>query len=203
KKEEPKEKLKEENKDFKDSSIDEKTKGNSEDEKQKPSPQKMDCKNLSLPKGTEKFFHPETGLKDSFSQDCKNLSPNDTDSNDTEVIYNQSISQSIDSYSIKGNKKNKIDRQIDISNHIQENYENTIKSCEIQAIDKKYRNAVTQAIRLLYLDIESKRRVTIGGNIISVEMMEKDLEQLNYFVVEHAVNKFKDASREREIKNKI
>lgn len=42
KKEEPKEKQKRENKGSKDGSIDEKTKGNIEDEKQKPSPQKMD-----------------------------------------------------------------------------------------------------------------------------------------------------------------
>lgn len=66
---------------------------------------KMKNKKLHRKKRTVKTFHSQKGLK--------NLSPNDTNNSDTDiVIYNQSISQS----SINGNKKNKIDRQIDISN---------------------------------------------------------------------------------------
>lgn len=121
----------------------------------------------------------------------------------TTDICNQSISQSIDSGSIIEKGKNKIDGQTDIPNHILEENNNTIKKCEIHAIDENYQNAVTQAIRLLYLDIENKKRVNIGGNIIPVEMLERDLERLDFFVVEHAVNKFKTASREKEIRNKI
>jgi len=121
----------------------------------------------------------------------------------TTNICNQSISQSIDSGDIKPNKETKKDGQMDIPTHSMENYNKTLKKCELYAVDEKYRDAVAYAIRLLYLDIENKRKINIGDNIVPVEMLKEDLEKLNFFVVEHAVNKFKAACREKEIKNKI
>lgn len=51
--------------------------------------------------------------------------------------------------------------------------------------------------------MKNKKRVDIGGNIIPIKLLEKDLEKLDFFILEHAVNKFKAASREKEIKNKV
>ena len=121
----------------------------------------------------------------------------------TTDVYNQSVSQSIDTGDIKSNQEIKIYGQTDISTQLLEKHNKTIRNCEIYAIDKKYQNAVVHAIKLLFLDIENKKKVNIGDNIIPAEILERDLEKLNFFVLEHAVNKFKAASREKEIRNKI
>ncbi len=121
----------------------------------------------------------------------------------TTDVYNQSVNQSIDTGDIKSNEEIKTDRQTDISTQMLGKYNKTIKNCEIYAMDEKYQNAVVHAIKLLFLDIENKKRVNIGDNIIPAEILERDLEKLNFFVLEHAVNKFKAASKEKEIRNKI
>ncbi|SHH58598.1 Replication initiator protein A (RepA) N-terminus [Sporanaerobacter acetigenes DSM 13106] len=157
---------------------------------------KMECKKISV--GSENNL--QSGMKESFSQDCKDFSPNDTDINNTNINDTEykSISQSINSDEIK------TDGQIDnISTHLIEDYKRTIINCELQGIDEKYQVAVAHAIRLLYLDIENKKRINIGDSIIPVEMLKKDMDKLNFFIIEHAVNKFKEASREKEIRNKI
>lgn len=149
---------------------------------------KMECKKISV--GSENNL--QSGMKESFGQDCKDFSPNDTDINNTNINDTEykSISQSING-------------QTDRSIRLMDNYNKTIKNCELYAIDEKYQNAVAHAIKLFYLDIENKKRINIGDNIVPVEMLKEDLEKLNFFVIEHAVNKFKEASREKEIRNKI
>lgn len=116
-------------------------------------------------------------------------------------ISNQSISQSIGS-----NNKNiqpKIDGQTDIPNKQMDNYNHIIKDCELDSIDESFRDAVSHAIKLLFLDIENKKRIKIGENIIPSEIVGNDLMKLNFFVIEHAINKFKEASRGTEIRNKV
>jgi len=120
----------------------------------------------------------------------------------TTDVYNKSISQSIDSDK-KLNREIKKGRQTDISTQLMEDYNRTIKNCELYAIDEKYRDAVAHAIKLLYLDIENKKRINIGDNSIPVEMLKNDVEKLNFFVIEHAINKFKEASREKKIMNTV
>ena len=115
---------------------------------------------------------------------------------------NQSISPSIDI----GNNENmeiEIEGHTDISNNQMDSYNKTIRDCELGSIDESYRNAVSHAIKLLFLDIENKNRIRIGENVIPSEMVRNDLNRLNYLVIEHAVNKFKEASGETEIRNKV
>ena len=82
-------------------------------------------------------------------------------------------------------------------------YEKIIENCELYAIDENYREAVAHAIRLLILDVEKSQIIRIGENYIPVWIVEKDLECLDYFVVEHAVNRFKKASEKTYIRNPI
>ena len=55
----------------------------------------------------------------------------------------------------------------------------------------------------MFLDIENNKRIKIGENIIPSEIVRNYLNRLNYLVIEHAVNKFKEASGETEIRNKV
>lgn len=116
---------------------------------------------------------------------------------------NQSICQSIDcDYNIKNlDINNKTDRQTDLSTEQVDFYTKILNNCEVHCIDKQYRNAVIHAIKLLCLDIENKKRIRIGENLIPTKIVCDDLMKLNFFIVEHAINKFKEASREREIRN--
>lgn len=111
----------------------------------------------------------------------------------------QSIGQSMSNDNIKINAKKQIDR----SNKLMDEYKQTIKHCEVNHIEEEYRDAVKHAMKLLYLDIENKTRINIGDNIIPSKIVRNDLNKLNYLVIEHAINKFKDASREREIRNTV
>lgn len=108
-------------------------------------------------------------------------------------ISNQSINQS----------KEGMDRLTDITNKNKVDYEKIIKNCELYAIDKNYREAVAHAIKLLTLDVEKSKKVKIGENYIPVEIVEKDLNRLDFFVVEYAVNRFKEASKRTYIRNPV
>lgn len=83
------------------------------------------------------------------------------------------------------------------------NYETIIENCEFYAVDEKYREAVACAIKLLLLDIEKSKRIKISDNFIPVEIVEKDISKLNFFIIEHAVNKFKEVSGRIEIRNAV
>lgn len=87
--------------------------------------------------------------------------------------------------------------------NFQEKYERIIENCELYAIDEKYKEAVAHAIKLLLLDVEKSKSIKIGDNFIPVEIVERDIERLNFFVIEHGVNKFKEASASTEIRNSI
>lgn len=83
------------------------------------------------------------------------------------------------------------------------NYEKIIQKCELYAIDKNYREAIAHAIRLLIFDVEKSKIIKVGDNYIPVEIAKKDLERLDYFVVEYAINRFKEVSEKTYIKNPI
>ncbi|MCG4565357.1 hypothetical protein, partial [Anaerosalibacter bizertensis] len=128
----------------------------------------------------------------------------------TTEISNQSISQSIDrDENTKRNmkkdtkKERHIDRQTTQKKKTNLDYETIIKRCELYAIDEKYRDAVAHAIKLLLLDIEKSKWIKIGDNYISAETVKKDVNKLNFFTVEHTVNKFKEASKAIRIRNPI
>lgn len=84
-----------------------------------------------------------------------------------------------------------------------EKYERIVHNCELYAIDEKYRLAVTHAIKLLILDTEKNSYIKIGKTYIPSKIVEDDLERINFFVVEHAVNKFKEISSIQRIANPL
>lgn len=120
---------------------------------------------------------------------------------------NKSISQSntivIDKKEINKDKK---ERQIDrdnTSNNFNENFKKIISNCYIDDLDETYKNAVTHAIRMLLLDIENNSKVKIGNSYIPSFVVKKDLEKLDHFTIEYAINKFKEISKTVKIKNTI
>lgn len=117
--------------------------------------------------------------------------PENTTENTTE-IYNQSVIPSTPSI-IKRQYKTDIETE----------YQNIIDKCELRSIDEKYSSAVAFAIKLLLLDIEKSNTVKIGQHNYPSKTIRKDLNKLNFFIIEHAVNKFKQASEFYEIKNVI
>lgn len=112
---------------------------------------------------------------------------------------NQSISQSQD-------KKEPEIRQFDGNNesiNFEEKHQKIISNCYIDSLDEKYRLAVTHAIRLLLLDIESNSRVKIGDKLIPSSIVDKDIDKLDYLTLEYAIDKFKKISRDVNIRNTI
>lgn len=108
-------------------------------------------------------------------------------------IYSQSINQS----------KDNIDGLNTQSNEFKIDYEKIIENCELYAIDEKYREAVAHAIKLLILDIQKSKQIKIGDIYVPVKIVEEDLKRLNYLIIEHAVNRFKEISKETKIRNPI
>lgn len=82
-------------------------------------------------------------------------------------------------------------------------YREIIKNCQLYAIDEKYRAGVGHAIKLLLLEAEGKTRLKIGNNYLPAKIVREDLRKLDYFMVEYAVNRFKEISRSQEIINPL
>lgn len=97
----------------------------------------------------------------------------------------------------------KIDRPKISYNNFKIKYDRIIHNCDVYAIDEKYREAIAHAIKLLLLDIEKGDKVRIEDNYIPTQIVEDDIKRLNFFVIEHAVNKFKEISRIQEIRNPV
>jgi len=145
----------------------------------------------------------EDNQNDTMEESKKNSAIPETSTEITTEISNQSISQSIDK-----DENIKKERQIDRQTRPQQkktnlDYETIIKRCELYAIDEKYRDAVAHAIKLLLLDIEKSKWIKIGYNYIPAGTVKKDINKLNFLTIEHAVNKFKEASKSIEIRNPI
>ncbi|QUH20406.1 hypothetical protein [Alkaliphilus sp. B6464] len=123
----------------------------------------------------------------------------------------KSISQSIDRYDHKNNgfKMNIIDKLNNLtdgqdgSTQQMEKIDLILEQCEVHLVDKDYRDAVIHALRLLLLDIENKKVIKIGDNLVPTDMIKRDMDKLDFLVIDHAISKFKKASREKEIKNTV
>ena len=126
----------------------------------------------------------------------------ETSSETTTEIYNPSVNQERQVKKSKDSKEQK-DGGAYINNNFKAQYEKIIDRCELFAIDENYRDAVSHAIKLLLLDVENNQRLKIGDNYYPVQMVREDLEKLDFHIVEHGVNKFKEASQHYEIKNTI
>lgn len=114
-------------------------------------------------------------------------------------VCNQSVCQSKDTLSLAKNK----DGLTDGRERFNKSYESIIEKCELHSIDIKYRDGVKHAIRLILMDISNSKYIKIGSVNISADAVYNDIKKLNFFIVEHAVNKFKKASKENKISNTI
>lgn len=139
---------------------------------------------------------------ESMEKDFMSPAIPETSSETTTEIYNPSVNQEKQVKKSKDSKGQK-DGKTYINNNFKAEYEKIINRCELFAIDENYRDAVSHAIKLLLLDVENNKRLKIGDNYYPVEMVREDLEKLDFHIVEHGVNKFKEASQHYEIKNTI
>lgn len=136
----------------------------------------------------------------------------------TEITYrdlNQSICQSIEykGLKIRAKKKaktkqdlkskSKAEKHKELSEHHMEIYKKVTSKCNIEFLDENYQDAVTHVIQSFFWDIENKKTIKLADNIIPVGMLERDLEKLNFEILQHAIEKFKAVSREKEIRNTI
>lgn len=113
--------------------------------------------------------------------------------------YSEIISV-LDNPSIHPKGINKDEEWMDDFNQI---YNEIIYNCELYSIDETYREGVAQAIKLLVLDVYNSKGVRIGERIIPSNVVYMDLENLNFFVIEKAIENFKQASSNYKIKNPI
>lgn len=157
----------------------------------------------------EKGQLPNSCYSDDFNalNRIENISNSSKGLIDLSFNISKSISQSIydNNNTYDNNVNNGLDRQdrLKARQQLKDEYEQTMERCEINHIDDTYREAVTHAIKLLFLDIENKKTVKIGENLIPTEIARNDLKKLNFLILEHAINKFKEAARTREIKNTV
>jgi len=120
-------------------------------------------------------------------------------------ISNSSISQSGELES--GINYSKIDGQVDgfnkTHNRIKDKYEKIICNCELYGIEERYREAVAHAIKLLVLDAERNNSIKIGNRYIPAHIVRDDIGKLNFFIVEYAINKYKEISSIQKIRNPL
>ncbi len=135
---------------------------------------------------------PNASVQNPPMQECKMPSPiPEITTEITTEILNQSI-----------NPSDAIDEQTDVENE-RYSYNDIIIKSEADCIDERYRESVKHAIKLLCFDTENKKRIQIGENIIPTEIVRNDLRKLNFFMLEHAIYKFKEASKETRIRNTV
>lgn len=123
----------------------------------------------------------------------------------TTESYSQSFNQVKEDKDVEEIKQTRRKRSTERMNNINSNfkveYEKIIDKCELFAIDENYRNAVAHAIKLLLLDVENNQRLKIGDNYHPIEIVREDVKKIDFHIVQHAINKFKGASENYEIKN--
>lgn len=116
-------------------------------------------------------------------------------------INNKSISQSNNIVNSNKEERQKEDRFN--YNDFSLKYKKILDNSYIDYIDKSYRESVKHAIKLLILDGINKDKINIAGNLIPNTIFNLDIEKINQFVIEHAINKFKIISKNTKIKNTI
>lgn len=82
-------------------------------------------------------------------------------------------------------------------------YQRIANKIGVNAIDENYRRAVSYAIKLILIEIENSKRVKVGDNYIPTSMLRDDIENLDFFVIEFAVDNFKEACENYDIRNPI
>lgn len=97
-----------------------------------------------------------------------------------------------------------LNQSINLSNDGPMTYLDTIiEKCALHAVDEDYRDATEEAIRMLFANTQNSDKVKIGENFIPAQIVLKNLTKLDFFVVSHAIDKFKDSARDKPIRNPV
>ena len=78
-----------------------------------------------------------------------------------------------------------------------------VSNCDLENIPATYRDAVFKAILLLVHDINNYKNIKIGNIYVPKDIAKAEMEKLDYLVIEHALVKFKEATKTTKIKNPI
>lgn len=125
-----------------------------------------------------------------------------------EITSETSTEISIQSISLSDNdcdlnirdESHDFDRQIDRAIPISEEI---IEKCSLYAVEEDYRDATEETIRILVVNSQRGDRVKIGDNFIPPQIIAKNLCKLDFFVVSHAIDKFKKSSMDGPIRNPV
>jgi len=78
-----------------------------------------------------------------------------------------------------------------------------VSNCDLENIPEAYRDAVFKAILLLVHDINNYENIKIGDIYVPKDIAKAEMEKLDYFAIEHVIEKFKEAATTTKIKNPI
>ena len=115
---------------------------------------------------------------------------------------NTEISTETISQSVKGTS-DQTDGQIDKPSPKKLDARDIVARCELENIPQHYREPVFKAILLLVHDINTYENIKVGDIYIPKDIAKAVMERLDFFVIEHAIEKFKEASKTTKIKNPI
>ncbi len=83
------------------------------------------------------------------------------------------------------------------------NYKEIISQCNLENIPKSHRDAVSKAILILVNHINSHESIKIGNIQIPQDIAKEEIKKLDYFIIEHALDKFKRSTKTTKINNPI
>jgi len=75
-----------------------------------------------------------------------------------------------------------------------------VAKCELENIPEYYRDAVFKAILLLVHDINNYENIKIGNTYVPKDIARAEIQKLDYYAIEHALEKFKEATKTTKVK---
>ena len=82
-------------------------------------------------------------------------------------------------------------------------YNHILSQCNLENIHKSYRDAVSKAIFLLVNDINNHKDIKIGNISVPQNIAKEEIKKIDYFIIDHALDKFKKSAKTTKIKNPI
>ncbi len=121
----------------------------------------------------------------------------------TTEISKETISPSILEHTAKDYRDNLNDRLTEKPSDIKLDARKIVSNCDLENIPESYRDAVFKAILILVQEINNYENIKIGNIYVPKDIAKAEIEKLDYFVIEHAIEKFKEATRTTKIKKPI
>ena len=101
------------------------------------------------------------------------------------------------------NSQNKTEGQMDNPSDTKLDARKIVAKCDLENITESYRDAVFKAILLLVQEINNYENIKIGNIYVPKDIAKAEMEKLDFFVIEHAIEKFKEATKTIKTKNPI